>query len=86
MENGTLTLNINIMYGIWPKAVQKIIKRAKAKAKHCGQLFQRFKGYAQQKYYIIFLMYMNGTVIVIHCFLSVCIQHCPLRNSTVRND
>ena len=35
--------------------------------------------------YIIFPMYMNGTVILKHCSLNVCIKHCLLRKSGVRN-
>ena len=30
-------------------------------------------------------MHMNGTMILKHCFLNVCIQHCPLRRSGARN-
>ena len=36
--------------------------------------------------YIIFPMYMNGTVILKHCSLNVCIKHCLLRKSGVGND
>ena len=36
--------------------------------------------------YIIFLMYMNRTVILKHCSLNVCIKDCLLRKNGVGND